>query len=168
MTHISSEKRLDYARRYREENKNIIKQKRDNNKDVLHKQYKDWATNNRGKRNESHRKYRHSLKGRFTEIKKKSIRDGRVFILTFKEYCEVVVQPCYYCNNEFGQQVIAGSGLDRIDSSIGYQFGNVVSCCKNCNTVKSNLLTMQEMKTVISVVLEMRKVGPVGVEPTTL
>lgn len=30
------------------------------------------------------------------------------------------------------------SGLDRIDSSLGYTYGNVVPCCGECNGMKSN------------------------------
>ena len=33
----------------------------------------------------------------------------------------------------------AYSGIDRIDSSVGYEPNNVVSCCKICNYAKSNL-----------------------------
>ena len=29
-------------------------------------------------------------------------------------------------------------GLDRIDSSIGYQVDNLVSCCSICNQMKSD------------------------------
>ncbi len=31
------------------------------------------------------------------------------------------------------------NGIDRIDSSVGYKHGNVVSCCKVCNIAKSTM-----------------------------
>ena len=31
------------------------------------------------------------------------------------------------------------SGIDRVDSNIGYEINNVVSCCNICNRAKSNM-----------------------------
>lgn len=31
------------------------------------------------------------------------------------------------------------SGIDRVDSSVGYEIGNIVPACKICNFAKSNL-----------------------------
>lgn len=53
------------------------------------------------------------------------------FELTFEEFQEFWGQPCYYCADS-----IETVGLDRVDSSIGYVFFNVVSCCKKCNFAK--------------------------------
>lgn len=33
---------------------------------------------------------------------------------------------------------IRWSGLDRVDSALGYVYGNVVPCCGGCNGMKSN------------------------------
>lgn len=49
---------------------------------------------------------------------------------------ELLNKPCMYC----GDTVIhAGSGVDRIDSEIGYVEGNVVPCCPTCNNMKNTL-----------------------------
>ena len=53
---------------------------------------------------------------------------------------------CYYCDvppqNEFlrtnAKVPFIYNGIDRINSSLGYIDGNVVSCCKQCNIAKHN------------------------------
>jgi hypothetical protein len=42
-------------------------------------------------------------------------------------------KPCHYCGT--GEC----TGLDRIDSSLGYLPTNIVSCCKICNSMKNTL-----------------------------
>lgn len=62
--------------------------------------------------------------------------------------------PCHYCSaapterlvrRKKGRETIYkigsgyfANGIDRIDSSIGYEPGNVVPCCMPCNSAKSN------------------------------
>jgi len=36
-------------------------------------------------------------------------------------------------------------GIDRIDSSLGYESGNICLCCINCNRIKSNIFSYEEM-----------------------
>lgn len=45
---------------------------------------------------------------------------------------------CHYCHKtpEQNQRLM---GIDRIDNARGYDYGNVVPCCKNCNRAKHNL-----------------------------
>lgn len=62
----------------------------------------------------------------------------------------IIKLPCYYCGqppsntkktkNSIGNG-LKYSGIDRIDSNIGYTINNVVPCCKICNYAKSNMLT---------------------------
>ncbi len=46
--------------------------------------------------------------------------------------CRKYSKPCYYCNDAGDDH-----GIDRIDSSRGYERDNVVSCCSACNKMKS-------------------------------
>jgi|688.fasta_scaffold312736_2 hypothetical protein len=46
-------------------------------------------------------------------------------------------KPCHYCGTE------NCVGLDRIDSLNSYKNGNIVSCCKICNSMK-NILSQQD------------------------
>ncbi len=65
--------------------------------------------------------------------------------LSFEEFYQLSKQNCHYClmgfSNQYGNFVY--NGLDRQDSSIGYLKGNVVPCCKWCNSAKKNLTLNQ-------------------------
>jgi hypothetical protein len=82
---------------------------------------------------------------------------GWDFHLTLPELKAIAKLPCAYCGKEPSniyrvkykidgkyQRIddpsltIRYSGLDRIDSSLGYTYGNVVPCCGECNGMKSN------------------------------
>jgi hypothetical protein len=58
------------------------------------------------------------------------------FELTKEQFDEIVIKPCYYC------EIIQDkgfNGIDRMDSSKGYELDNCVSCCDECNTMKGAL-----------------------------
>lgn len=51
--------------------------------------------------------------------------------------------PCHYCGR-LPHRTYRGfiyNGMDRIDSSKGHEPGNIVSCCADCNWMKSNRTT---------------------------
>ncbi len=50
-------------------------------------------------------------------------------------------KPCHYCDEVV---IHTGSGVDRIDSSVGYIEGNVVPCCPTCNVMK-NVMSEHDM-----------------------
>lgn len=53
-------------------------------------------------------------------------------------------------------------GCDRVDNSKGHTKDNVVPCCVECNTARSNLFTFEEMKVIgksIRAVKEQRKLA---------
>ena len=62
------------------------------------------------------------------------------------EFFKKIVMPCVYCGNvlmneyhrsKFYKNVgFKYTGLDRIDSSKGYEEGNIVPCCSICNYMK--------------------------------
>ena len=78
---------------------------------------------------------------------KQDIR-GYEFDLTKEQVRQLVLQPCHYCGSpplqkqKIGQYGYNGgllyNGIDRINSSLGYVHGNVVSCCKHCNWAKNS------------------------------
>ena len=59
------------------------------------------------------------------------------FKLDENKFLEICAVPCYYCNKENSNE--HSNGIDRKDNSIGYIESNCVSCCKECNQMKSNL-----------------------------
>ena len=70
------------------------------------------------------------------------------FNLTFEYWMDLVAESCHYCgktpDNTFKQYWVEGelkySGVDRMSSSLGYIYGNVVPCCITCNRAKMDML----------------------------
>ena len=60
--------------------------------------------------------------------------------LTKETYDFIISMPCNYCKNIFEN---GSRGIDRIDSTIGYIYGNITPCCYTCNTMK-NILSQEE------------------------
>lgn len=48
-------------------------------------------------------------------------------------------QPCFYCG------CFEKIGLDRIDNTKGHTKDNVVPCCYDCNCVRNNIFSFEEM-----------------------
>ena len=64
-----------------------------------------------------------------------------------EEYEEIVsLNECEYCGGGLDP---AGTGLDRLDSSLGYERANVVPCCGRCNMIKGGELTYKETKLLV-------------------
>jgi len=64
------------------------------------------------------------------------------------QFLQLVTMNCYYCGSPPGNNKkyyykkkysFYYSGLDRIDNSLGYQWENVIPCCKYCNSAKGTL-----------------------------
>lgn len=97
-----------------------------------------------------------SIKRTVEEVAKNSIllgykasasRRGYKFNLSKEDFCFLVDQPCKYCgtlqSNSYEISSKKGiykyNGIDRIDNNIGYEIGNVVTCCTTCNKMKLTL-----------------------------
>ncbi len=78
-----------------------------------------------------------------------------VLQMTFDEFVEFRerYKECHYCHNELPQR---GSGMDRVDNSIGYLISNVVPCCTVCNKIRGDNLTHEETVVAIKAVLDFR------------
>jgi len=69
------------------------------------------------------------------------------FNLSKDEFIDVINKPCFYCATENSQFVTHPitkekhwfSGIDRIDNRAGYEYNNIVPCCKKCNTKKNSI-----------------------------
>ncbi len=78
-------------------------------------------------------------------------RRGLVFEISFDEFVRLIKKNCHYCNQvpcnydgthfrkkyDQPEYRIFYSGLDRINSDLGYISENVVPCCKKCNVAKN-------------------------------
>src|SRR5271166_356265 len=71
------------------------------------------------------------------------------FALSKSEFESLIFRDCFYCGTtpalrtwkvaKKGPYSLAASGVDRVDSDIGYIDGNCVPCCPQCNFAKSDL-----------------------------
>lgn len=78
-----------------------------------------------------------SLYGRYNMYKKGAKARNLIFDLTVDQFDEITRQECYYCGEYSGNYFDKSfSGIDRIDSSKGYESNNVVPCCDMCNRMK--------------------------------
>lgn len=97
-----------------------------------------------------------TINAQYLTHKNKGIKKGLGF-LEKEKWLSIVFQPCHYCgeidtrNNllysnfeakskfteeeirEYDKQI---NGIDRIDSTKGYELDNCRPCCKQCNTLK--------------------------------
>lgn len=79
----------------------------------------------------------HSLQGRYNMYRKGAKTRNLDFSLTRDEFDLVTSKVCYYCGEYSGSYFDKKySGIDRINSSIGYNMSNIVPCCEMCNRMK--------------------------------
>lgn len=87
----------------------------------------------------------------YASYKYGAITRGLSFKLSYKLFCELTNENCYYCNGS-PSRLINGecknkhrninnlcSGLDRVDNNQGYIKSNVVPCCFICNRAKHSI-----------------------------
>lgn len=85
--------------------------------------------------------------------------------LLFEDFFRLTQLSCYYCGKEPDQITISSSqrkthpdgcqfiynGLDRIDSTKGYDIDNVVPCCGTCNFMKRDLDTKDFYQQIMNI-----------------
>ena len=95
-----------------------------------------------------------TLEGRFSNLLIQARRRNISVSLTLDQYKALMKDlTCHYCDEQIHT---TGSGLDRKDNDKGYDYDNVVTCCKHCNERKSNWLTYEEYKQVIEIIKKNR------------
>lgn len=82
----------------------------------------------------------------FQKYEYSSVTRGYKFDLSLTEFVGLIARNCHYCGSESTNTMVSKSGkrsyilkyngVDRCDSSRGYEPGNVVPCCKHCNEMK--------------------------------
>jgi hypothetical protein len=86
-----------------------------------------------------------SFNALFQIYKNSAAKRGYVFNITKEQFKKITSEECFYCLAP-PSQIAEGrtaygfythSGIDRVDNSIGYELNNCVSCCKECNYIKS-------------------------------
>ena len=87
----------------------------------------------------------------FKEYIRNAANRGIPMNLIFDQFNSLINQPCYYCGAEPSvhktsevksnkiEPVLKHNGVDRLNSSIGYELDNCVPCCYICNRAKAQL-----------------------------
>lgn len=91
-------------------------------------------------------KYCHMLSG--------SKRRNSITDITKTDYALLLALGCFYCGRNLYEST--GHSLDKIDSDGGYVLSNVLPCCGDCNSVRMNILTVEETLKVIQLIKQMR------------
>ena len=78
--------------------------------------------------------------------------------LSIEEFHNLTSQRCHYCGRPPSNQcrTYTYNGLDRLDNRKGYVLSNVVACCRECNSIKSNILTAEEMRAIAQTLIKIR------------
>lgn len=83
----------------------------------------------------------------YHEYERRAHQRETPFELALDEFISLTSKECVYCGGS-PSRVVGGrtngnyvyNGIDRVDNSRGYVSGNCVSCCKNCNWMKGNMI----------------------------
>ena len=80
------------------------------------------------------------------------------FDLDLDQFDDITRQTCVYCGSYSGEyNKIQFSGIDRINSDIGYIEGNIVPCCDTCNKMKGVLTVDQWLNHMQSILEHYKK-----------
>ena len=120
MTDVEKEKRKARSKAWREANKEKVK--------AWKKAYYE-ANKDNPEYKEKVKAYEKTSNGKFARIRAGAKRRGIPFDLTLEQHELFHGQPCAYCDEQ-------STGLDRVDNDGGYEIGNVVPSCGNCNSKK--------------------------------
>lgn len=96
------------------------------------------------------KRWNQTQRGRATHLRKAYQRIDACD-LTAEEILDYIVKPCVYCGT-----TAANRGLDRIDNSLPHIKGNVQTACGECNVMRGDRFTVDEMKLIGAVVAQIR------------
>jgi hypothetical protein len=122
--------------------------------------YSNWRKakyiKNKYKEREYENKRRLTIPRRYQKLKSRAKTKNIILTITENEYALAIKSPCFYYNNKLCTPS-TDIGLDRIDPNKGYELKIIVSCCGFCNTIKMDLLSLEEMKKVANLIIIERK-----------
>lgn len=99
-----------------------------------------WRKKNPEKYKAIQKKAHAKPSNRFSVLKSEAKRRELGVSITFEEYKETILAPCFYCGKVLP---LSGGGIDRISSDVGYVSGNIRPCCAQCNIAKSSYTELE-------------------------
>lgn len=133
------------------------------NKEASKERSRRWVAKNpeKAKRgsNERRNKWAKTPKGIYFILKNNSkYRSKKSYGFNLKrddfiKWYEEKEKVCYYCGIKEGSKRLT---IERKDNNKGYEIKNMELACDNCNKVKGNILTEEEMLVVGNLVMKKR------------
>lgn len=99
----------------------------------------------------------------FKRYKYGAKKRGLSFLISEDDFEYLIYQPCFYCGTlpnqktqlNRGHGYIIHNGIDRIDSSRGYEKDNCVPCCSTCNRAKLKMTFYEYLEWLHKIYLRM-------------
>lgn len=125
-----------YAQEHKEQIQQYQKEYREEHKLSNAEYQKQYRIKNKDRLDE----YKKSPHVRYTVYQRNAKTKDRNFDISEDEFIKISKQPCVYCG-EYSDTYDGEpfSGVDRVDSNLGYSIDNCVSCCATCNRMKLDL-----------------------------
>lgn len=76
-----------------------------------------------------------STRARIASLRDSAKKRGLPFELPEMLAWDLVTDACYYCAAKTDRP----NGIDRVDNTLGYVEGNVVTACRRCNVAKNDM-----------------------------
>ena len=127
---------------YYQENKDEVKLQRaiyyqENKEGILIKKA-EYYQENKDEICEEQNRYYNTRIGKLKKIYDSTLQSGHIITMSDEEIMDMTDMPCVYCEHET-EDGIFRNGIDRLDSSIGYEITNCVPCCWTCNRSKGQV-----------------------------
>jgi len=106
---------------------------RSENRDKLLEQKRQYYQENKESHGDKQREWRQTFKGRLYSYISGAKKRDIPWELTEEEFKLFWDKDCKYCGTR-----TEGVGIDRVNSTKGYNLSNCVACCTKCNIMKTN------------------------------
>lgn len=169
LAHSSPERQRQSAQRFYQKNKERLNKKQLElyyaDKEKFTRRGKEFRQRNKEKYQKRRQtphvkallyKQNRNINSKYRFLKYQAKARHITFNITKIEYSELVLDKfCHYCTKSV--MLEAGGSLDRINNDLGYSCDNVLVCCRDCNQLRGDRLTVKETEIAINAILEYRK-----------
>jgi hypothetical protein len=154
------------------------------NKDKINSKNKKWALNNPQAIKNTLKKYNQTPKGIYHIIKTNCHNKKRPFTLKMEDFIiwyNSQNKKCHYCEvlekelpESFRKVSVSRNGtinrltIDRKNNNIGYIITNLVLACAQCNRMKGEFLSYEEMLQVGSIIKNKWKNEKINTQATSI